>query len=55
MTLARADQILDWGDDSSPWTVIDQKSPGQMGLMLKRTSDFLKDWTIVWNKKFREC
>ena len=24
-------------------------------LMLKRTHDLLKDWNIIWNKKFREC
>ena len=32
ITLAQADQILDRGDDSSPQDVIDQKSPGQIGL-----------------------
>ena len=34
MILAREDQILDIGDDSSPPRAeIDQKSPGQIGLI----------------------
>ena len=35
MTLVQADQILERGDDSSPRTVVDQKSPGQIGLRIE--------------------
>ena len=32
MTLARADQVLDRGYDSTPRAVVNKKSPGQLGL-----------------------
>ena len=32
MTLLQANQILGKEDDSTPWTVVDQKSPGKIGL-----------------------
>ena len=32
MSLAQAYQILDRGNDLSPQSVVDQKSPGQIGL-----------------------
>ena len=32
MMLAQVDQILDRGHDSSPYAIIDPKSPGQIGL-----------------------